>query len=257
MRHSFLGLFLGSLLAYVVLLEVAPRLKVPAPLGMALGAVLFTSLATVAAFLGGATIAPMNVGGKLLWFLLGLAGCVTASRFDLGVAVDAFLILAGVGFGALVLLAVRDRNLLVPVALVAAVVDLWGVTKGPTAMALKVAPEVVEEVSLKVASIGSVEPISFVGPGDIFFVALFGSAAVALGLRVWATMGWMVLLLACAMILAAFGPFSVPALPFVAVATLLANREVFSLTREEKIATSAVTAAIALLLAVVSVATAK
>lgn len=258
MRRLLAPLFGGSLLAHVVLLAVAPKVRpLPPIVGLLVGALLFTSLAAVAAFSGGALGALLGTGVRLLWFALGAVGCVAANLLDCGPLADVSLLIAGTGLALLILPLLRDRNILVPVALVAAMVDLWGVATGPTAVAMESAPEVLQRASVKVAALGSLKPVSFVGLGDVVFVALFGGAVAAFGLRLWATLGWTVALLLGAMALAIFGPVPVPALPFAALAVLLPNRKSFSLTREEKLAASAVAAVVATLLAVISIVGAK
>jgi len=254
MRPLLPALFWGSLAARLLLLLLAPKAKgLPPLLGLLLGAFLFTSLSVLAAFSGGALGALLGLGKRLLWFALGVVGCVASNFFECGIAAEISLLVAGTGLALLVLPLLRERNILVPVALVAAMVDLWGVAAGPTAVAMRSSPEVVQRASVKVSPLGGMRPISFMGLGDLVFVALFGGAVSALGLRLWATLCWMVVLLLFAMWLAIFLPVPVPALPFVSLAVLLPNRRSFSLSKGEKLAASAVAAIIAALLAIISI----
>lgn len=251
-RRLLLALFIFSLAAHLALTALAPKVKVGPLLGLALGAVAFTSLAISVAFFGGALGATLDLGTRLIWFGLGVVGCIVSAVLEWRLAADAFLIAAGTGLALIILLLFRERNILFPMALVAAVVDFWGVAAGPTALAMKSAPKMVERASVKVAALGSIEPISFVGLGDVVFVALFGGAVAAFGLRLWATLSWTMALLILAMALAILGPVPIPALPFAALALLLPNRKSFSLAREEKLAALTVTVVVASLLVVFS-----
>lgn len=158
------------------------------------------------------------------------------------------MIFAATFFGCMVSFAIREPGVLVPGAVVAAMVDYWGVYYGTTLRAVQTAPEVVQKVSVKVPAFGVIGPIATIGPGDFVFLGVFFAAMHRLGLKVPQTFWALLALLApCLVVVLAFG-LSIPALVPMAAAVLLVNRAHFRLTRSEKAASALVVILVAALL---------
>jgi len=87
------------------------------------------------------------------------------------------MILAASAFGYLVSFILRHPNIVLPIAIFAPFIDIWTVFIGPTAHALKSHPHVVRSVSAAIPAVGSAStgfaPISFIGPADFIFLAIF------------------------------------------------------------------------------------
>lgn len=127
----------------------------------------------------------------------------------------------------------REPNLLVPAAVVAAVVDFWGVNYGTTQQVLKKAPHVVSKLSVHVPLPGMTDVPLGIGFGDFVFFTLFLTCAVRFGLRERLTfwLGFLLLLGAMGVVVAL--NLNVPALVPMAAAFLLANVGRFRFQRSE------------------------
>ena len=158
------------------------------------------------------------------------------------------LIFAAASIGYLVSLRIRDKNLLLPVVLVAACVDFWTVTRGPVSVVLKHAPKVVEAVSapIPLAGAGAFVPVSTVGPGDFLFMTLVFAVVHKLGMNgprnYWFVYAAMTLGMLAVMMGLVPGNVGLPALVVLAVAVIAANWKQFKLSREEKISVAVVAA---------------
>lgn len=157
------------------------------------------------------------------------------------------------GLGALLALLLKDRNMLLPVAAFLAGFDMFLVfaPTGPVQTLMAQAPETFRAVTYRVPTVGSPEPIAFVGPADFIFLGLFFVALHRFGMRTRETLIWVVpALLAYLFVVILFGdatlgPVSLGALPAllpIGLVVLLVNRKEFRLTRSEKAATWAVVA---------------
>ena len=84
------------------------------------------------------------------------------------------VILAASSLGYAVSLAIRDKNLLLPVVMFAACIDFWTVNFGPVHTILNRAPEVAAAVSAPIPQAGnpSLSLAPMIGPGDFIFMAL-------------------------------------------------------------------------------------
>lgn len=166
------------------------------------------------------------------------------------------------GLGVLVSLLIKDKNLMVPIALFLAGFDVFLVLTpyAPTAAILEQRPEVFQSVAssvpkARVATIdkpsgAKVETLAYVGPADFLFSAVFFALVFKFGMRAKATLKWLAVVLV-AYLLAVMAPVGLgmlPALVPIGATVLLVNRGEFSLTRDEKQATWAV-AAVAVVLA--------
>lgn len=167
-----------------------------------------------------------------------------ARKSGLPLLTDVLLILGAGLFGCLVSRIVREKAILLPVALTAVLVDTWGVYFGFVSDVSRHQPQVVSQLSapLPVAAkaLSAVPVLGSIGVGDFAFLGLFLAATARLGLQWRGTLAWVLGLLlvgptAIMGISAAFG-YQLDVLPglfFLAVALVAANRRHFALKRPE------------------------
>lgn len=200
-----------------------------------------------------AQLALAAVFGVALWV-------ARAGRWPLGG--DLLLVLGAAFLGALVSRLIREPNLLVPVALVVAMVDVWGVYFGVVRQISEHAPETAAALSASVPMAAG-PMLGMIGVGDFAFMAMFFAAVVRLGLRgratAWASAGALLAasgVLVCASLWPALAPMAaqLPGLPFLAVAVLLVNLRGFHLSREEARAIVVVVLVLGAVLAAVALA---
>ena len=154
---------------------------------------------------------------------------------------DLCLFVAAILFGVLASRIIRERNILVPVAVAAAAVDTFGVYWGPVAEITKRAPELAKHLSAAVpgADIPAipVPQLSYIGVGDFLFMGLFVAAVYRLGLNRRGTL-W-ALFIAFLIVPGVFAITNLPALPglvFLGLAVVIANWRYFRFSRAEKFA---------------------
>ncbi|MFP3905074.1 MAG: hypothetical protein ACLFWB_12590 [Armatimonadota bacterium] len=151
-------------------------------------------------------------------------------------------------FGRLLSRIIRDMNMLLPIAVVLILVDIFTVFYGPTGDALEKAPEVVSSLSVGLPEIGSAagpeggKGLAFVataGLGDFIFLGLFFAATWRYGLRFNRTFWLIFALMAVTMLAFLALPFlpGVPLLPAIAIAFIAANVGEFQFSRQEKVYT--------------------
>jgi hypothetical protein len=155
----------------------------------------------------------------------------------------AFIFLCVMG-GRLLSRILRERNILLPVAVVAILADIFTVAVGPTGKALAKAPQLVQKFSVGLPQAGSAVPgahlpptLAFMGLGDFIFLALFLTAAARFGFslrrggRIIAAL--VCLALAAYLLLPPILP-GIPLLPFIAGGFLLAYGRRFDLSKAER-----------------------
>jgi len=181
------------------------------------------------------------------WVLLDkLAGSHEMLRLYLGPASNVLFLLSCLFVGKVLAHIVRERAMALPVAIVAAVADIFTVFWGPTGQALEKAPKLVAKLSLAIPQAGSaagpagakgLAHVATIGLGDFIFLALFMCLAVRFGLRVVPTF-WAMLVGACVGIAIALGnPFGLagmPLLPYMSAGFLAVNFHDFHLTLQER-----------------------
>ncbi len=146
-----------------------------------------------------------------------------------------FVTLAGTFGGVLLSRIVRERNVLLPVALVAMPIDYIGAMT-PIGFTHDVMqhPGIVHAVSVPVPTVGSIHPIGFIGPGDALFIAFYFAAILRLEMNGRGTF-WLMYALLTLTLLYVLLPRSLPvaALVPMGVAVVLANARCFTLKRDE------------------------
>lgn len=160
---------------------------------------------------------------------------------------DVALIIGAGLFGALASLIVREKDLLLPVALTAVIVDVWGVYWGFVAEVTKTAPQIASSLSAAVPvaakAMVPVPVLGSVGIGDFAFCGLFLSVVWRFGLEWRPTLAYIVLAVSLgpmvAMGLPALFGYSLdtlPGLPFIAIAVVGASRRHLQVPRAMKFA---------------------
>lgn len=203
------------------------------------------------AIIRGATGLPVRPG-VAGWLILAFAMVVAGLTVLLGtvkmpvvtaVAVwalrDLALILFAVSLGSALSVVVREPNILLPVAIVAAVVDFWSVNYGPLGMLLATKPEVVEAAAVQVPVVGHVMPIGMIGVGDFVFLALYFAVMSRYRMNVAGAFWWGFVLLTATMfaVIRVEWLSAVPALVPIAVAVIVSNTKHFKLKRDEVVST--------------------
>jgi hypothetical protein len=175
-----------------------------------------------------------------------LAGTGDLARLYLGAASGVVFIFLCVLAGRLLSRLLRDRNILLPVAAVAILADIFTVAVGPTAKALEHAPELVQRFSVGLPEAGSaagpegakgLAMLASMGIGDFVFLALFFTAAARFGFPLGRG-GKVIAGLVCAALAVYFllPPVipGIPLLPFIAGGFLIAYGGLFKLSKGER-----------------------
>ena len=142
-----------------------------------------------------------------------------------------FAAFLGCGFSYIV----REPNILLPVAMFAAVVDLWNVSIGPLGQVIKTKPDMVAAVAVQMPTPVPGIPGTMIGMGDFVFLALYFSVLYRFAMNVRGTF-WLGYALLTASMLFVLSSGVLPALIPVALAVIIANRRLFKLSRDEKLA---------------------
>ena len=152
---------------------------------------------------------------------------------------DLALILFAVSLGSAVSVVIREVNVLLPVAIFAAVVDFWSVNYGPLGTLLATKPRVVVAAAVQVPVVGRAMPISMIGVGDFVFLALYFAVMHRFRMNTagafWC--GFFLLTATMFAVIRVEWLNTVPALVPIGVALIAANVKHFRLKREEVVST--------------------
>jgi hypothetical protein len=166
----------------------------------------------------------------------------------LGSAGQIAVVLWAGSVGALVAMMFKDRNLVVPAAIMLAAID-FVIVLAPAGIVHKALQSdqgrrVFEAVAYKVPSLGHLQPAAFIGPADFLFVAMFFVVINRFEMKKSATLiAVAVALIAYLLIVLMFGQrtfagislTALPALVPIGVAVLIANRSEFKMNQQEKL----------------------
>jgi hypothetical protein len=220
-------------------------------------AVLFLGIPILALFFGanhkwGPRLAlGFVIGGALLQWLgvefrdmTGIAGGVLNAFGQAG------LQFWTVGLGALLATLIKDKNILVPIAIFLAIFDVFLVLTpmGITQQIMQKAPEALPSVAAQVPALGTNQPTgkaltaAYVGPADLVFLGCFFVALFRFRMQTRLTFKLVVpaLLVYLAVVLSTGWPL--PALVPIGLCLLVANWREFQLSKDEKISTAVVAA---------------
>lgn len=157
------------------------------------------------------------------------------------------------GLGALVATAVKDRNMLVPIAVFLALFDFWlvFVPEGFAGQEAHGSQETLRRVAYQVPQFGHAESLAYIGPADFLFLAMFFVALFRFHMRTKATSKAMIPTLVLYLLTVLvfgnvqIGPITLGALPAlipIGAVVLAVNWREFRLTRDELIATGLIAA---------------
>lgn len=193
---------------------------------------------------------PLSIWGEVAGFAVAVGvwvvvGTVSAAS-DPGFVVpgrNLALLVAALFAGMLLSRIIRERNILLPVCVVAALVDVISVGWGFTGHVVTTAPDLVTRFSVALPRISAATSgaeraaaLATMGVGDIVFLATFLAAANRFGLNVRLAF-WCVYPLALVAMMATLtiqGLPGIPALPFIALGFLLCNFRAFDLSDDER-----------------------
>jgi hypothetical protein len=250
--------YAGWLLAALVLLHLAaPLTPVPAwfvaPASVLATLLFFLLWLSIVYQWSAARWRLPALAGAVVVALAALAAAILLGRFEgteyaLSVLRQVAIIVAAGGIGMMVAVAIRDPNLLVPIAPILAIVDIVTVMSpaGIAKRVIETKPEAFEAVAVSVPRFGTAKPELFMGPADVLFLAMFLAVIHRGGFRVKATYLWLlVVLVAYMLLILGFGEATMwgislrtlPALVPMGAVILIVNWRRFSLNRQEKVMT--------------------
>jgi hypothetical protein len=148
---------------------------------------------------------------------------------------------------------IREKSLLLPVVIVAALVDFWNVYVGPLGQVVATRPDIISKVVVQMPTPVPGMPVPMIGMGDFVFLALYMSVVCRFGMNVRATFWWGYALLTVTILAVLRVPFPIPALVPMSVVVIIANWREFKLSREEVIATTVVSLLVASMLTASSI----
>ncbi|MBX3112495.1 MAG: hypothetical protein KF857_10840 [Fimbriimonadaceae bacterium] len=264
----------GLFLAWVAVLALLRLLVAAVPVPVDLVAPL--SLLSTLVFVGGPIVA-LYVGGATAW-RAGQASLVLAAGVALHVVGFAVARSAGgqgpagvggvvamqsgvlvwcLGLGGLVSLVLKEKGLLLPVALFLAGFDVFLVMTpfAPTAKVVEQNPGVLKAVAMSVPQVNQAKPgepppaakvvdLGLVGPADLAFMGMFFACLHRFGMRARRTVLWLAPVMALYFLLAIspFGIGMLPAMVPIGITVLAVNWREFGLQGQERVATWVVAA---------------
>ncbi|MCS6862158.1 MAG: hypothetical protein NZT92_17780 [Abditibacteriales bacterium] len=187
---------------------------------------------------------PLPTAHRLALLVIGVLMWGGLRKFD--IVSELGLIFAAIGLGMLVALAIRYPNILLPVALVAALVDIWTVKMGgPVSQALEKAPTIAQIATVKIPQMGAARaqprgkappPLALMGVGDFLFLTVLFACLAKFQMNLFGAFWWSVGLSLVAFLLLPVVKTPLPGLPFIALGIIIPNWRYFQFTRAEKFA---------------------
>lgn len=158
------------------------------------------------------------------------------------------------GLGALVSILIREKNMILPIAIFLAGMDAFLILTPftPQAKIVKDNPEIVGALGVAVPGVkaapaaGETVPVgtfdlAYIGPADLFIAAMLFACIFRYGMQTRATAKWLGPVLVGYMLLVLGFRISLPALVPIGLTVLLVNRKEFTMNKEERQATWGVT----------------
>lgn len=146
---------------------------------------------------------------------------------------DLVLILGCSFLGCLVSTMIKEPKMLLPIGIVAAMIDFWNVTLGPLGHTVATRPELAAKASVSLPTPVPGLPAITMGAGDIVFLALFFAVLFRFALNVKGTFWLGYGLLMVSILLVAFSSIALPALVPIGAAVLIMNYQYMKLTQDE------------------------
>lgn len=153
-----------------------------------------------------------------------------------------------IGLGALIASLLREKNIVIPVALFLIAFDIFLVLtpQGFTQKMMKQSPQVFSNMAMAIPKVSTeVQKVSqstileaaYVGPADLVFLGTFFLAMFRFNMRPKETLKVMVPVLVAYMLFVTLTGISLPALVPIGLVTLLVNRKEFKLSKDEAVST--------------------
>ena len=153
-----------------------------------------------------------------------------------------------IGLGAIISSILRDKNILIPVAIFLVGFDIFLVLTpaGFTQQFMKQNPNILSNMAMQIpkstsivheAANATVATAGLVGPADLVFLGAFFLAMFKFNMRPKETIKIMIPVLVGYMALVLFTKWSLPALVPIGLVTLIVNRKEFNLNKDEKAST--------------------
>ena len=159
---------------------------------------------------------------------------------------DLAILVTAVCAGNLAARMIQTPNMIGPVCVVIALIDIWGVLFGGIVSQLMEKTDIAEKAMTKGPLIGAAStsaanyaiPLPAIGVGDYLFIGLLLGVLILHNLNWRAAMNWIAPLVCVALLSISFGitPFALPGLVPIALGAAIPNRAFFRYTREEKFA---------------------
>lgn len=150
---------------------------------------------------------------------------------------DMSLMIFAASLGCIISFIIREPNIVIPVALFAAVVDYWGVTAGPLSVVLTKKPAILDAVSIHMPVPIVNAPGTLIGLGDFVFLGIFFSILYRFALNTKLSFWLGFVFLTVTMFIVTAVDVAIPALVPMGAAIIIANYRAIELKREEKLAT--------------------
>lgn len=244
-------LWLGPLLMLLAVQFGAPFVPVPSRAVALLGVILLTLI-----YVGGVVGFSLALARRQMTLATLLGGCLVFAlvfkslqlvppRFPFAYILQNFALLGlGTFFGLLVAKMIRHANMIGPIGVMVAVIDIWGVLFGGIVSQLltnKATQKLAQKAmaggpKLGAATAGFHLSLPDIGIGDILFLALFLGVLVRFGMNWRASAKWMWALISLALFSIVLGVPALPGLLFIAAGAVLPNLRYFQFTREERFA---------------------
>lgn len=149
------------------------------------------------------------------------------------------------GLGALIATLIKERNLLVPIAVFLILYDAFLVLspQGITGKVVREAPQMLSNFAVQIPQVkagpakGSVDPGTLAGPADFVFLAMFMIAIYRFGMRGKQTAQLVIPVLLAYMFIVQTLSIPLPALVPIGACVMIANWGELKLTRDEKLST--------------------
>lgn len=249
----FFGITLGLAVIQTAILFIPTPLGLVLPLSLLVSA-LFIAGPVLAIFFGSSfnwkptTAIAFIVGGLTLQVALRLGihetrGSLPALAQSLGnVGLECWC----VGLGALLSTLFKEKNMVLPVALFLALLDIFLVLTpvGPTTNFINKHPETFSKIAYNVPKVSTVQEKkqdqgriragAYVGPADWIFLGMFFVALFRFKMRTQETLRWMIPALIVYLLIVLFGFPALPAMLPIGGTVLLVNRKEFQLAKDEK-----------------------
>ncbi|MHB1457609.1 MAG: hypothetical protein ACYC0V_11910 [Armatimonadota bacterium] len=150
---------------------------------------------------------------------------------------DMSLMIFAAALGCIISFIIKEPNIVVPVALFAAVVDYWGVTSGPLSVVLAKRPAILDVVSVHMPVPIVNAPGTLIGLGDFVFLGIFFSILYRFALNTKLSFWLGYAFLTVTMFIVTAVDVAIPALVPIGAAIIIANYKAIELKRDEKLAT--------------------